>query len=190
MAVRLQYWLFSDVAPCSFGLSSRLQSDALAEDHGLIQLLGHSYLAYVLYMVCSMALAADKSDSFAAEYVLNLQRIPDSRDCYTYDTCQGDTLEWLCGRLRLKLSVVAADNQDVLSSSLNKLPPNTSLQLCGVFPGNLWCGTVHWSPPSGHGIWRLQNICNSNTNAMMCSRCILGYPIYMAHVCVVDWHKM
>jgi hypothetical protein len=86
--------------------------------------------------------AVDAQDSFAELHAFQLSRVPDSRECYTYATSKGDTLEWLCGRLGLMLSAVVADNKDALSSGINKLEADTDIKLCNIPAGQfLYCIT-------------------------------------------------
>ncbi|KAF6259852.1 hypothetical protein COO60DRAFT_1459939 [Scenedesmus sp. NREL 46B-D3] len=81
-------------------------------------------------------------DQSATEYAFDLARVPDSRDCYTYTTLQGDTLEWLCGRLGLSLAKVVADNKDVLSNGINKLEADTNVKLCNIPAGRFKAAQV------------------------------------------------
>jgi hypothetical protein len=99
---------------------------------GNVRLLAFGLLMHALFVpLC----AVDAQDSFADMHAFSLSRVPDSRDCYTYTTSKGDTLEWLCGRLGLKLATVVADNRDVLTSGINKLNTDMDIKLCDIPAG-------------------------------------------------------
>lgn len=92
-------------------------------------------LTELLSAVLLSLVAAETTSDPITGTTIHLQPLMDGSNCYSYQTSNGDSLDWVAAKTGVSLGNLVVDNKDKIGEQLSVLPPDVDLKVCDVPSG-------------------------------------------------------